>query len=63
MFQICSLNLYFKKIERAKSTQKRWIEIIEIKAEINVIHTEKLQIWKKFLQISSNGKIQFINLL
>lgn len=61
MFQICSLNLYFKKIERAKSTQKRWIEIIEIKAEINVIHTEKLQIWKKFH--SSNGKIQFINLL
>lgn len=61
MFQICSLNLYFKKIERAKSTQKRWIEIIEIKAEINVVHTEKQQIWKKFH--SSNGKIQFINLL
>lgn len=53
--------MYFKQIERAKSTQKRWIEIIEIKAEINVIHTEKQQIWKKFH--SSNGKIQFINLL
>ena len=35
--------------------------IIEIKAEINVIHTEKQQKWKKFH--SSNGKIQFINLL
>lgn len=44
MFQISSLNSRLKKLEKVeqnKSKGSRWMEIIETKPEINIIHTEK----------------------
>lgn len=43
MVQISSLNSYLKKLEKVelnKPKGSRWMEIIEIKGEINVIQTE-----------------------